>query len=144
MKPFVICLIYLFFALNLSAQNGKYFNSNGVAIKGYDPVAYFTSNKAVLGYDSISTEWSGSVWKFISLENQQAFKNKPTKYAPEYGGYCAYGSSEKHLSPTDPTAFTIVNNKLYLNYNAKVKEIWIKDTSNRIVAADLYWQSLKN
>ena len=64
------------------------------------------------------------------------------KYAPQYGGYCAYGYSENHKAPTDPNAFTIVGNKLYLNYSLKVKEFWLKDTSGKIKAADGYWPAL--
>ena len=61
---------------------------------------------------------------------------------PQFGGFCAYGTSENHLSPTDPAAFTIVNNKLYLNYNSKVKEMWLKDSSLRIKKADAFWAAL--
>jgi len=64
------------------------------------------------------------------------------KYAPQYGGYFAYGCSENHLSPTDPNAFTIVGNKLYLNYSLKVKDFWVKDTAGKIKAADGYWPAL--
>jgi hypothetical protein len=143
MKSIGLQFFTLFFAITIHAQEGHYFTTNGVAIKGYDPVAYFSQNKAVIGNDSITMEWSGSIWKFNSKENLHLFATDPKKYAPMYGGYCAYGTSEKHLSPTDPNAWTIVNNKLYLNYNLKVKEIWIKDTTNRIVNADNYWLTLK-
>ena len=125
------------------AQEGTFSNTDGTAIKGYDPVAYFTMGKAVQGSDKFRLEWSGSQWKFASQSNLDSFKADPSKYAPQYGGWCAYGCSEKHKSPTDPNAFTIVNNKLYLNYNLKVKELWIKDTASRIIAADTYWKSLK-
>jgi YHS domain-containing protein len=144
MKLIGLQLISLFFAITLHAQYGHFYNRNGVAIKGYDPVAYFSQNKAVEGKDSIKMDWSGSVWKFSSTENLQLFAKDPQKYAPAYGGFCAYGTSEKHLSPTDPNAWTIVNNKLYLNYNLKVKEFWIKDTASRIPAADNYWTTLKH
>ncbi len=143
MKIIAVQLMSLFFVGFIHAQDGHFYNSNGVAIKGYDPVAYFTQNKAVIGNDSITMEWSGSIWKFVSKDNLKIFALEPIKYAPAYGGFCAYGASEKHLSPTDPTAFTIVNNKLYLNYNLKVKEFWIKDTTSRIKSADNYWVTLK-
>ena len=143
MKLLTLQLLALIFSMTLHAQQGHFFNTNGVAIKGYDPVAYFTQNRAIEGKDSISTDWSGSTWKFASKENLILFTKDPEKYAPCYGGFCAYGTSEKHLSPTDPNAFTIVNNKLYLNYNLKVKEIWIKDTTTRIMNADNYWSTLK-
>lgn len=144
MKLLTLQFLAIIFSISLNAQNGHFFNTKGVAIKGYDPVAYFTQNAAIPGNDSISVEWSSSIWKFASKENLQLFTKDPERYAPCYGGYCAYGTSEKHLSPTDPNAFTIVNNKLYLNYNLKVKELWIKDTTTRIINADNYWSTLKN
>jgi YHS domain-containing protein len=142
MKYIILQFFGLLFTIALYAQDGKFYNTNGIAIKGYDPVAYFIQNSALEGKDSITMEWSGIIWKFSSKENFNLFKMNPQKYAPAYGGYCAYGTSEKHLSPTDPNAWTIVNNKLYLNYNLKVKEIWIKDTAVRINNADSYWLTL--
>ncbi len=125
-------------------QNVNFFsNNNGVAIKGFDPVAYFQENKAIEGENTISYKWSGSIWKFTSEENLEKFKEQPEKFAPQYGGFCAYGASENHLSPTDPEAFTIVDNKLYLNYSKKVKELWIKNTEQRIQKANEYWLTLK-
>lgn len=125
-------------------QNVNFYNNNdGVAIKGFDPVAYFQENKAVEGNNTIYYKWSGSIWKFTSEENLEKFKKQPERYAPQYGGFCAYGASENHLSPTDPEAFTIVNNKLYLNYSKKVKELWIKNTEQRIQKANEYWLTLK-
>lgn len=143
MKFISLQILTLIFAISIHAQEGHFFNTNGVAIKGYDPVAYFSQNKALKGNDSITMEWSGSIWKFTSKENLQLFTTDPKKYAPAYGGFCAYGTSEKHLSPTDPNAWTIVNDRLYLNYNLKVKEIWVKDTTSRIISADNYWAGLK-
>jgi YHS domain-containing protein len=142
MKSFSISLLALLFSTVTYAQEVKYFNNKGTAINGYDPVAYFLQNKAVPGNDSYSTEWSGSKWKFISQANLDSFKIAPERYAPQYGGYCAYGCSENHKSPTDPNAFTIVGGKLYLNYSLKVKEFWLKDTSGKIKAADGYWPAL--
>jgi len=130
------------FWLTSDAQSVKYCSSENVAIKGYDPVAYFIQNQAMEGTDQFTTEWSGSKWKFISQANLDRFKKDPSKYAPQYGGYCAYGCSENHKSATDPKAFTIINDKLYLNYNLKVKQIWLQDTAKRINAADLFWPAL--
>jgi YHS domain-containing protein len=136
-------LFFLILSISGFTQDGSYFSVDGVAIRGYDPVAYFTEGKAVKGNDNLNFQWSGSRWNFSSRENLESFKADPAKFAPQYGGWCAYGCSENHKSPTDPNAFTIVQNKLYLNYNLKVKELWIKDTTSRIKAADTYWKSLK-
>ena len=143
-RPLFIVLLMLaaFFS---KAQNSKYFNKDGIAINGYDPVAFFLENKAIKGNDLYTTSWEGVAWKFSSQENLNLFKSSPEKYAPQYGGYCAYGCSEKHKSPTDQNTFTIIDNKLYFNYSFKVKEFWLKDTVNRIKLANIYWEeSSKN
>jgi hypothetical protein len=141
-KSLPIFLVALLLSATSFAQDVKYYNTDGIAINGYDAVAYFLQNKAVAGSDNYSTDWSGSKWKFISQANLDSFKLAPGKYAPQYGGYCAYGCSENHKSPTDPNAFTIVDKKLYLNYSLKVKEFWAKDIPGKIKAADGYWPAL--
>jgi YHS domain-containing protein len=143
MTKFSIFLVSLILSTGVFAQEGTFYSADGVAIKGYDPVSYFTEGRAVKGTDGYVFQWSGSQWKFSSQANLDSFKANPEKYAPQYGGWCAYGCSESHKSPTDPNAFTIVNNRLYLNYSIKVKELWIKDTTTRIKSADNYWKSLK-
>lgn len=119
-----------------------YFENKEGAIRGYDPVAYFTYGKAVKGNTQLTCSWSGSNWYFDSQKNLDAFKADPEKYAPQFGGYCAYGVSENHKSPTDPQAFTIVDGKLYLNYSPKVKELWMKNRDERIKQANSYWPLL--
>jgi YHS domain-containing protein len=109
------------------AQETDVFQKDGIAIRGYDPVAYFKQSKPVKGQETISYDWNGVKWLFSSEENKEDFKANPEKFAPQFGGYCAYGLSENHKSPTEPEAFTIVDDKLYLNYNLKVKELWKKD-----------------
>ena len=142
MKALSIAVIALVFSANILAQSVKFSNTGGVAIKGYDPVAYFLEHKALKGKDAFSFDWSGSKWKFISQANLDSFKIAPLQYAPQYGGYCAMGCSEDHLAPTDPNAWTIVDNKLYLNYNMDVKKAWLPDTAKRIKAADANWPAL--
>jgi YHS domain-containing protein len=138
-------LLAVFVALCLKgavAQDIKYCSKEGVAIKGYDPVAYFLQHEAMEGKDIFSVEWSGSTWKFISQVNLDSFKMAPQKYAPQYGGYCAYGMSQNHKAPTDPMAWTIVDGKLYLNYSPKVKQLWVTDTTAKIKAANQNWPAL--
>lgn len=142
MKQTILTSFAIFITAFLFAQPTKFTGKNGIAIKGFDPVAYFTQQAAVEGNDQYTTDWSGIKWKFSSQSNLDSFKVAPEKYAPQYGGFCAYGTSENHLSPTDPNAWTIVDGKLYLNYNLNVKQLWIKDTSSRIMAADGYWPAL--
>jgi YHS domain-containing protein len=106
------------------------------AINGYDTVAYFTENKPVKGSDAFTTEYMGAKWKFASKANLELFKADPAKYAPQYGGYCAYGVSQGHLVKVEPDKFTVLDGKLYLNYDAGVQATWIKDPKGYNKLAD--------
>lgn len=139
-----ILTLALFFFTTLSYAQDHYFNKDGIAINGYDPVAFFSEDAAVRGSDKYIHEWNGVTWHFKSAENRDSFKLNPEKYAPQFGGYCAYGVSEDHKSPTEPEAFTIVNDKLYLNYNMNVRKMWRKDTGSRIATGEKNWATLKD
>lgn len=139
----IITLIFLLIKISSFAQNSDIFYTSDGAIKGYDPVAYFKEGKAIKGKNEFSYQWKEAKWFFLSKENLKAFQEKPEKYAPQYGGYCAYGLSENHKSPTNPDAFTIVNDKLYLNYSIKVKDQWLKNKETRIIKADSLWPIIK-
>lgn len=128
-------------SVQIYAQNQ--YLKNGIAVQGFDVVGYFESNKPVQGNSEINAEYNKAVYFFSSENNKALFLKNPANYAPQFGGYCAYGVSEDHLSPTDPQAFTIVNDKLYLNYNLKVKQLWSKDREERIVKANQNWETLK-
>lgn len=116
-----------------------YTDKDGVAINGYDPVAYFRQGKPVSGTINFSFEWNGAKWYFSSDENRKAFLEHPEKYAPQYGGYCAFGMSRGYKAPTEATAWTIHNEKLYLNYNVKVQAEWLPEKEQRIIQADSNW-----
>lgn len=117
---------------------------NGIAIQGYDPVAYFESNKPVQGNKEITANYQDAVYYFSSKENKETFLKNPSSYIPQYGGFCAYGMSEGYEAPIQPEAFTIVDNKLYLNYNLKVKATWVNEKDNRIEKANKNWEKEKN
>lgn len=112
---------------------------DGVAIKGYDPVAYFTEKQPVEGKAEFSHDWQGAKWRFASAENRDAFAREPEKYAPQYGGYCAYGVSQGYAVKIEPDAWTVTGGKLYLNYDKSVRKTWEKDIPGYIVAADKNW-----
>jgi YHS domain-containing protein len=115
------------------------------ALDGYDTVAYFTENKPVKGSSDYQTEYKGADWYFSSNENLQAFLVSPEKYAPQYGGYCAWAVSAKNdFAPGDPDEWSLVDGKLYLNYNAKIKAKWEADRVNHITQADRNWPELIN
>ncbi|MFT5669553.1 MAG: YHS domain-containing protein [Glaciecola sp.] len=109
---------------------------NNKAIYGYDTVAYFTQNMPVAGNDDISSEWRGAIWHFSSQENKQLFEESPQKYAPQYGGHCAYAMSKGRFVGIDEEAFTILNDKLYLNYSKGVQEDWLENVDSFIEMAD--------
>jgi len=138
--------LHLFALLLLSACGNeattKVYSTDNGAIDGYDPVAFFTDSSAVKGDKAFTTEWNGASWCFASAENLDAFKSNPEKYAPQYGGYCAYGTADGHLSPTQAETWTILDNKLYFNYNMKVKERWAQDQRGYIEKADKNWPEL--
>jgi len=102
-------------------------SATGIAINGHDTVAYFTDKKPMKGSDSYTYSWKGATWKFASQQHLDLFKTDPEKYAPQYGGYCAYGVSQGYLVSVEPDQFTLIDGKLYLNYDASVQKKWTKD-----------------
>lgn len=123
-------------AINTLKNSSLFSSRTDVAINGYDTVAYFTANKAVPGLDSFAHDWQGAKWKFATAANLELFKANPTKYAPQYGGYCAYGVAQGSLVKVDPEQFTVRESKLYLNYDADVQAKWKKDVPGYISSAD--------
>ncbi len=136
--------VLLLITLASPAQKSEIFVTNGKAIKGYDPVAFFTESKAVKGSEALAYNWKDATWLFSTSGNLEAFKESPEKYAPQYGGYCAYGTAGNHKAPTETETWAIVNDKLYFNYNAKVKQAWTKQQAALIEKADANWISLKD
>ena len=127
----------------LAAQSEIYSNSStGIAINGYDPVAYFTKGKPVEGSAANSLKWNGATWHFSSAENKSVFKASPTKFAPQYGGYCAFAVSYGSTATTAPEAWTIVDNKLYLNNSLGVRQRWSTDIPGYIKKANKNWPSV--
>ncbi len=125
----------------------KNFNlADGIAIKGYDPVTYFTKNKAVKGSKNNAVSHQGVLYYFSSVENKELFKANPFKYEPEYGGWCAYAMGDNGEKVNiDPETFKIVNGKLYLFYNRFFNNTltdWNKDEANLKRKADANWTKL--
>ena len=123
-------------------KNGLFGGRTDTAINGYDPVAYFTVGKPVKGQDSFATESMGAKWKISSKANLDLFKSDPEKYAPQYGGYCAYGVTQGSLVKVEPEQFTLRDGKLYLNYDADVQAKWLKDPAGYIKDADAKFKAL--
>ena len=123
-------------------KNSFFASQTDTAINGYDSVAYFTKNAPVKGLDANTYEWNGAKWKFSTQANLELFKNNPEKYAPQYGGYCAYGVANDNLVKVEPDQFTIYEGKLYLNYDAAVQKDWLKDIPGYNKKADAKFKSL--
>lgn len=129
--------------LMAEAAQSTYATERGIAIDGYDPVAYFTTGKATKGDSAHAFAWNGAKWLFASSAHQDQFAKDPAKFAPQYGGFCAYGMSRGYKAVIDPQAFTIIDGKLYLNYDAKVQDTWRKHTAGYIRQADAAWPRVK-
>lgn len=127
----------------INTLTGGFFGGRSdTAIRGYDTVAYFTVGAPVKGKDAFTTLWKGAKWKFASQANLNLFKADPEKYAPQYGGYCAYGVAVDDLVSIEPEQFTILNGKLYLNYNADIQKKWKKNPTGFIKTADAKFAKL--
>jgi YHS domain-containing protein len=143
-QAMTLAALILLCIMKVQAQKSEVFAPAGKAIKGYDPVAFFKAAKPVMGADSLSYSWKGADWNFSSQQNLDSFKTNPEKYAPQYGGYCAYGTSAGHKAPTQTDTWTIVDGKLYFNYNGKVKEMWMKNQPALIEKANENWPAIKD
>jgi YHS domain-containing protein len=114
----------------------------GVAVGGYDPVAYFTEGKPVKGSKDFTADYEGATWRFANAANRDVFQADPLKYAPRYGGYCAWAVSQGYTAKGDPRAWTIHNGKLYLNYDKKVRATWAKDIPGNVKKGDVNWPAV--
>lgn len=131
-------------AVASSTAGPEYFQAKGVAIRGADPVAYFTQSAYVAGSDAFTHDWQGATWQFASAENRDAFAANPETYAPQYGGFCAWAVSQGYTAEIDPEAWKVVDGKLYLNFNQKIQQRWEKDISGHIAAANQNWPGVLN
>lgn len=148
MKKVILFLtVGIFISLAACAKNDgvKPVNTTAenVAIKGYDTVAFFKDNMPKEGKPEFSSSWNGVTWQFASVENRNEFAKAPEKFAPQFGGYCAWAVSSGYTADGDPNAFSIVDGKLYLNYNQKVKEKWEPEKEKRIKDAEKNWKEFQ-
>lgn len=134
-------------AFSQDASRKKQYNTeDGIAIQGYDPVAYFKQNKAVKGKKDLAVYYQGITYYFSNTENKEEFKKNPQQYEPQYGGWCAYAMGAKgEKVEIDPGTFKITNGKLYLFYNKffnNTLKDWNKDENNLRAKADVNWRKL--
>jgi hypothetical protein len=142
----LLLLTFAFVVIAAASLHADPVNTNwrGLAIKGYDVVAYFTDAKPVEGSADFTHEWEGAKWRFVNAEHRDAFAKEPERYAPQFGGFCAWAVSQGYTANIDPEAWRIVDGKLYLNYSKKVQKTWEEDVPGNITKAETNWPELKN
>jgi YHS domain-containing protein len=126
-----------------TAQAQVNVDTAGLAIQGYDPVAYFTEKKPVPGKAEFAATHEGAIYRFASAANRDAFVAAPAKYAPQYGGWCAYGVASGYKAKIEPDAWTVVDGKLYLNYSQSVRRTWSSDVPGYIRKGDANWPAVR-
>ncbi|KEQ19497.1 hypothetical protein GZ78_06095 [Endozoicomonas numazuensis] len=136
-------MLTLVFSVQVMAEDEVYTGFfSDKAVSGYDPVAYFTEGKPVKGSDKFTTRYKEATWYFNSAEHKKLFLDNPEKYAPQYGGYCAWAVAKGDTASADPHQWTIEDGKLYMNYNASIQKEWAKDKVNLIKDADNNWPNV--
>jgi hypothetical protein len=124
------------------AQTPPVYAEEGVAIGGIDPTSYFTEGRPVPGDPAITLEWRGATWRFTSAEARAAFERAPRRYAPQFGGWCAWAVAEGYTAPSVPEAWAIVDGRLYLNFSNRVQRQWQRDAMENIVRAKANWPAV--
>ncbi len=138
----LIAALPLAAALPARAETPRVFQRDGLALGGTDPVSYFRDGGPVAGLPAHQMTWNGATWRFASAQNMAAFAAAPERYAPQFGGYCAYGAASGYAAPTVPEAWTIHDGKLYLNYSKGVRTRWLGDVPGHIARAQSNWPGI--
>ncbi|HEX3797664.1 MAG TPA: YHS domain-containing (seleno)protein [Verrucomicrobiae bacterium] len=144
MKKLSLLFLVLGLVLPVFAQSKTLLNvdDSGVAIQGYDPVAFFTDNKPVMGKPEFVARYNGATYYFASKDHRDTFKANPAKYEPAFGGYCAYGVCHNKLVKVDINAFQIVDGRLLMQYSKDIREDFNKDAKSNLAKADSNWPVL--
>ena len=155
--PLVLCAALVLSAPTLRAQGAMMHDAKaahadgahavntdaaGVAVKGFDVVAYQTQNAAVAGSAAFVATHQGATFRFASAANRDAFVAQPARFVPQYGGYCAMGVAVGRKFDIDPTAFRVVDGKLYLNKNEPTQRMWLRDVPGHIMKGDAQWAAV--
>jgi len=138
-----IFFVLLLSGLKAAAQQPEIYQKDGAAIAGYDVVAFFTDAAAVKGSSTYTLVWNDAAWHFATAAHRDSFAVNPGRYAPQYGGWCAYGMAGGYKAPTQADTWTVLDGKLYFNYSRKVKSTWDKDRGNYILKADGNWPAIR-
>lgn len=139
---FLTLVAFLAFSGIASAKTLVNVDRHGVGLKGYDPVAYFTDSKAVKGSPQFQSSLNGVTYQFASADHKTAFDANPSKYEPQFGGFCAWAVSQGYTASIDPNAFQIVNGRLLLQYSLSVRKNFSKDSQGNLKKADTNWPGI--
>lgn len=139
---FALAPVASFVGVPAYAMEPETFQINGLAIRGYDPVGYFTDGAPVMGLAEHSLMYKGAMWQFASAANMATFEGDPEKYGAKFGGYCAYAASKGYLAPTVPEAWTVYEDRLYLNFNLRARELWQQDIPGNIALGESNWPAI--
>lgn len=124
------------------AEEPAVYAPSGVALGGYDVVAYFTKGQPMMGSEAFEIMWHGAMWRFVSAESLMEFEMNPAAFAPQYGGYCAYSVSQGAVASSMPKAFLLRDGKLYLGHNMEALELLSRDLAANIARADAHWPAV--
>lgn len=140
----VFLLLLLLIATPMFGQNKTLLNldKQGIAIQGYDPVAFFTQNRPVKGRPEFESKYNGARYLFASAEDKSTFDANPAKYEPQFGGFCAYAASKNRTAPVKIEAFQIVNGRLLMQYDLDIRKEFNKDTQGNLRKADNNWPGI--
>lgn len=141
-KLFVAAILFSALSGILAAKELHNLNRDGVALQGFDPVAFFTDSRAVQGNSQFQSQYDGAKYYFASAEHKAAFDKEPGKYEPQFGGYCAYGASQGHPAPIKIEAWQIVNGRLLMQYDLGIKDKFNKDQQGNLRKADQNWPGI--
>ena len=132
------------FVTSCASYSSRYYKgTEDLALEGYDPVAYFTEQSPSPGDPRYRYDWQGATWQFASQEHLDLFRADPERYAPQYGGYCAWGVANNRLIQVDPEVWSVVDGNLYLNFNRKVQEDWVANQEEYLRQAESNWPGLR-
>ena len=142
-KSVIIAATLAISSVSFAADIDVSTNANDLAIHGYDAVSYFTDSKATKGKQKYTATYKSAIYQFSSEDNRNKFKMNPEKFAPQFGGFCAMGVALNKKLETDPTAWKIVEGKLYLNLNKAVQKKWLSDVPGHLTSANRIWSGIQ-
>lgn len=132
------------FAYDETSKSSVNVDKAGIAIKGYDPVAYFTDGKPTLGTKEFTAYYQGATYQFASAAHRDAFTQNPAKYAPQFGGFCAMGAVFEKKLDGDPNLWKVVDGKLFLNVGEPAQKRWLEDIPGNVSKANSNWPKIKD